>query len=96
MVFVFWTKTCKGIENNNIIFFPIKNFFNIENLKEGLLNLSKFFNISLNINKLPELYNEFYSKNKVLQSHNNVYEYINGNKSIKLDILQQAYVDSQQ
>ena len=88
-------KTCKDIKNNNVIFFPIKNFFTIENLKEGLLNLSKFFNINLNIDKLPGLYNEFYSKNEILQSHYNVYEYINGNKSIKLDILQQAYVDSQ-
>ena len=40
-------------------------------------------------------YNEFYSKNKILQSHNNVYEYINRNKTLKLDILQQAYVDAQ-
>ena len=47
-----------------------------------------------NLDGIDELYNEFYKRNTILQSHSKVNEYINGNKDLQLDILQQAYVDA--
>ena len=88
-------KSFNALKQNSVIFFPLKNFFNSELFCSAITNIANKFNISLNMDLCKKWYNEFYSKNKILQSHNNVYEYINGNKTLKLDILQQAYVDAQ-
>jgi hypothetical protein len=82
------------LKNNNVIFFPISNFFNLQSFELGLNDISKKFSIELNITSLKEIYNQFYEKNRILQTHNNINLYLKGDKSIKLDIIQQAYVDS--
>ena len=84
------------LRKNNVIFFPLKNYFNSNLFYSSITYIGKKFNIPLDMDMCKKCYDIFYSKNIVLQSHNNVYEYINGNKSIKLDILQQAYVDARQ
>jgi|TARA_B100001123_G_C15315116_1_gene1025848 hypothetical protein len=89
-------KNFDALRKNNVIFFPLKNYFNSDLFCSAITYIGKKFNIPLDMDMCKKCYDVFYSKNIVLQSHNNVYEYINGNKSIKLDILQQAYVDAQQ
>jgi hypothetical protein len=82
------------LKNNNVIFFSVSNFFNLHSFEVGLNDISKKFSIELDLTNLKEVYNQFYEKNKILKSHNNVNLYLKGDKSIKLDIIQQAYVDS--
>ena len=89
-------KEFPALLKNNVTFFPLKNYFNFDLFSNAIENIAKKFSIEVDINACKEVYDIFYKSNKVLQSHNNVYEYINGNKSIKLDVLQQAYVDAQQ
>lgn len=87
-------KSIKELKNNHVIFFPISNFFSLESFEIGLRTIAEKFFIKLDFTKISEIYDEFYKKNKILQSHNNVNLYLKGDKSIKLDIIQQAYVDS--
>jgi hypothetical protein len=82
------------LKNNNVIFFPVSNFFNLHSFEAGLSDMSKKFLIELDLTNLKEVYDQFYEKNNILKSHNNVDLYLKGDKSIKLDIIQQAYVDS--
>jgi hypothetical protein len=82
------------LKNNNVIFFPVSNFFNLRSFELGLNDISKKFSIELDLTKLREIYDQFYEKNKILQSHGNIDLYLKGHKSIKLDIIQQAYIDS--
>jgi len=82
------------LKDNHVIFFPICNFFNLQSFALGLNDISKKFSIELDLTSLKEVYDQFYNKNKILQTHNNVNLYLKGDKSIKLDIIQQAYVDS--
>lgn len=87
-------KNIVELKNNNAIFFPISNFFSLQSFQLGLKNISEKFAIELDFTNLKEIYNQFYKKNKILQSHNSVNLYLKGDRSIKLDIIQQAYVDS--
>jgi len=82
------------LKNNNVLFFPISNFFNLQSFELGLNDIAKKFLIELDITNLKEVYDQFYEKNKILQSHGDVDLYLNGDKSIKLDVIQQAYIDS--
>jgi hypothetical protein len=87
-------KNIMELKNNNVIFFPVSNFFNLHSFEAGLNDMSKKFLIELDLTNLKEVYDQFYEKNNILKSHNNVDLYLKGDKSIKLDIIQQAYVDS--
>lgn len=87
-------KTIIELKNNNLIFFPVSSFFNLNSFEQGLNDVSKKFLIELDLTNLKEVYDKFYEKNMILKSHNNVNLYLKGDKSIKLDIIQQAYVDS--
>jgi hypothetical protein len=82
------------LKNNNASFFPISNFLSLESFQFGLSNISEKFAIELDFVNLKEIYDQFYKKNKILQSHNNVNLHLKGDNTIKLDIIQQAYVDS--
>ena len=81
-------------KNYNMYLYKIKNFFNVQNYKESILKIGNYFNLEFDLTGIEELYAEFYKRNTILRSHSKVEEYLNGNKSVKLDILQQAYVDA--
>jgi len=83
-------------KNNNIFRYSIKNFYTIDAFKKSIIDIGKHFNITFNTEGLNDLYREFYASNEVLQTHNAVKEYMIGNTNVKLDIIQQAYVDAQQ
>jgi hypothetical protein len=89
-------KNFEGITNNNIFMLPIKSFFSEEHLKYSLLEISKKFSLRLDLSNFSETYDTFYKANIILQTHNHVEQYLKGDNSIKLDVLQQAYVDAQQ
>ena len=87
-------KNYNGIQNNNLFFFPLKNFITKENLKNSLIEIGNFFKFKLNLAGLDELYSIWYNKNDILHTNDNIKEYQRGNTSVKLDIIQQAYVDA--
>ena len=81
-------------QDNNVFRYSIRNFFSLDKFKQGFGQISNHFAMPFNLDGIDELYNEFYKRNTILQSHSKVNEYINGNKDLQLDILQQAYVDA--
>ena len=81
-------------QNNNVFKFNIKNFFSFDLLKSRILDIGRHFKIEFNLQGLEELYQKFYNMNKILQTQHKVEDSLNGNKSVELDILQQAYVDA--
>ena len=52
------------------------------------------FNFTLDFSGFNEIYKAWYTQNTILQTQDAVKKYQNGDASIKLDILQQAYVDA--
>jgi hypothetical protein len=82
-------------KNYNIFLYKIKNFFTVKDFKKSIIEIGKHFNIEFDLTGIDELYQEFYERNQILKTHYKVKDYLNGNKSIALDILQQAYVDAQ-
>ena len=67
----------------------------VKDFKKSIIEIGKHFNIEFDLTGIDELYQEFYKRNQILKTHYKVKDYLNGNKSIALDILQQAYVDAQ-
>ena len=67
----------------------------LESFKNSLIDIGKFFGLEFDLTNLEKDYQQFYDKNTILQTHNLPIEYLNGNTNIKLDVLQQAYVDAQ-
>ena len=63
--------------------------------EKSIVDIGAHFGINFDTNGIPEIYKEFRDKNKILQSHNAVREYMYGNKDVQLDIIQQAFVDAQ-
>ncbi len=85
---------CK--KNNNKVFcYSLKNFFTFESFKNSLIDVGNFFGLGFDLTNLEKDYQQFYDKNTILQTHNLPIEYLNGNTDVKLDVLQQAYVDAQ-
>ena len=81
--------------NNNLFLYNIGNFLNVKSFKESFANVSEHFDIEFDLTGIDNLYKEFYDRNTILQSHENVQKYLSGDKTMQLDILQQAYVDAQ-
>ena len=81
-------------KKNKILFYPLKNFLEQKTFVESIKEIGNFFNIPLNLDGIETLYKQFASKNKILQTHGDVQQYLNGNKDVQLDIIQQAYVDA--
>lgn len=88
-------KSYPGIAKNNIYFFPLKNFINKENFKKALVDVGERFGFKLDLSNFSETYDVWYNQNTILQTYDAVEQYQNGNTSVKLDVLQQAYVDAQ-
>ena len=76
-------------------FLSLSSFLNKEKLKTSLLEIANFFKFQITLQDLDEIYKVWYSKNTILQTNDLVKQY-NNNKTVKLDVLQQAYVDAQQ
>ena len=87
-------KNYVGLQNNNVYYWPIKNFLNLQDFKKALLEVSKKFNFKLDLSGFDEMYNTWCNQNTILQTNSAVEQHLNGDTSIKLDILQQAYVDA--
>ena len=87
-------KTCAGVVKNNVYFFPLKNFTTKEKLSKSLIDVSKHFNFEVDLTDFSDIYDAWYKQNTLLQTYNDVEHYLNGNTDIKLDLLQQAYVDA--
>ena len=79
---------------NKMLFFPLENFFRESTYVESIKDIGHFFNIQIDLTGIETVWQEFSSKNKILQTHDDVQKYLNGNKDVKLDIIQQAYVDA--
>jgi hypothetical protein len=80
---------------NNLFLYNVSNFFNIESFKKSFEKIGQHFGIEFELTGIDDLYKEFYARNTILQSHGNVQKYLSGDKTVQLDILQQAYVDAQ-
>ena len=87
-------KTYKGVEYNNVYFFPIKNFISKQNLRKALADTGAYFGFDLDLSDFSSVYDTWYNQNTLLQTYDNTQLYLNGNKDVKLDVLQQAYVDA--
>lgn len=88
-------KNYPGVKNNNVYFLSLSSFLNKEKLKTSLVEIANFFKFQITLQDLDEIYKVWYSKNTILQTNDVVKQY-NNNKTVKLDVLQQAYVDAQQ
>ena len=88
-------KSYPGIENNNVHFFPLKNFIDKNNFKQALVDVSEKFEFDLDLSDFGETYDVWRKQNTILQTYDAVKQYQNGNTAVKLDLLQQAYVDAQ-
>lgn len=88
-------KKYPGIENNNVYFFPLRNFLSQKDLKKALIQVSERFKFGLDLSAFDVIYHNWYSQNTILLTNDAVEQYRKGNHSIKLDVLQQAYVDAQ-
>ena len=62
--------------------------------KSALLEVAQKFNFTLDFSGFDEIYKAWYTQNTILQTQDAVKKYQNGDASIELDILQQAYVDA--
>jgi len=87
-------KNYMGIENHNVYFLKLGAFLDCELLRRSLIDISKHYKFDIDLNDFEKIYHMWYSKNTVLQSQKNV-EKFTKQESIKLDVLQQAYVDAQ-
>ena len=87
-------KNYVGLQNNNIYYWPIKNFLKLQDFKKALLEVSEKFGFELDLTEFDEMYNTWCNQNTILQTNDAVQQHLNGDTSIKLDILQQAYVDA--
>lgn len=83
-----------ALKNHDVYYWPIKNFLNLQDFKKALLEVGKKFEFNLDLSTFDEIYKAWYTQNTILQTQDAVKKYQNGDTSIKLDILQQAYVDA--
>lgn len=83
-----------ALKDHNVYYWPIKNFLNLQDFKKALLEVGEKFEFNLNLTKFDEMYNAWCNQNTILQTYDNVKKYQNGDTSVKLDVLQQAYVDA--
>lgn len=87
-------KNYPGVKNNNVYFLPLSSFLDKEKLKISLVEIANFFKFEINLQDLDQIYSVWHSKNTILQTNDAVKQCNNNN--VKLDVLQQAYVDAQQ
>ena len=83
-----------ALKDHNVYYWPIKNFLNLQDFKKALLEVGKKFEFNLDLSTFDEIYNTWCDQNTILQTSDAVKQYLNGNTSVKLDVLQQAYVDA--
>jgi len=88
-------KSYTGIKNNNVHFLSLGAFLDGKILHQSLLDISNHFDFKIDLNEFDKIYNIWYSKNTILLTQKNVYEYTKEEYQ-KLDIIQQAYVDAKQ
>jgi len=81
-------------KKNKILFFALENFFQESTYVDSIKDIGHFFDIQFDLTGIETLWQQFASKNKILQTHGDVQKYLDGNKDVKLDIIQQAYVDA--
>ena len=86
--------THSSLEYHNVYHWPIKNFLTLEDFTSALLEVAQKFNFTLDLSDFDEVYKAWCTQNTILQTQDAVKKYQNGDTSIKLDILQQAYVDA--
>ena len=82
------------MKKNKILFFTLENFFQESTYVDSIKDIGHFFDIQFDLTGIETLWQQFASKNKILQTHGDVQKYLDGNKDVKLDIIQQAYVDA--
>jgi len=83
-----------ALKNHNVYYWPIKNFLNLQDFKKALLEVGKKFEFNLDLSTFDEIYEAWCDQNTILQTSDAVKQHLNGNTSVKLDVLQQAYVDA--
>ena len=83
-----------GIENHNVYFLKLGAFLDCELLRRSLLDISNHFKFDIDLNSFEKIYHTWHNKNIILKSQKNVYG-CTEQEYLKLDVLQQAYVDAQ-
>jgi hypothetical protein len=83
-----------ALKNHNVYYWPIKNFLNLQDFKKALLEVGEKFKFNLDLTGFDEIYNTWCNQNTILQTSDAVKQHLNGDTSVKLDVLQQAYVDA--
>jgi len=77
---------------------PVSSFFNLDLYTIQLKKIDTQFNLDLDLDLLPNLYNIFYKKNNVLQSHSVVYKILDAVKNEvdlsipRLDVFQEGFI----
>ena len=87
-------KNFAGVQHNNIYFFPLSNFLLKQILQQQIIEASKFFKFGINLDGFNEVYDTWYQHNHILRTQKHIEQYQKGNTSVKLDIIQQAYIDA--
>ncbi len=88
-------KMYAGIENNSVEYFPISNFMNCEHLKNAIIRVADKFKFKLDLEDFDPMYEIWLEQNTILKTHDATRQFLAGKTSVKLDVLQQAYVDAQ-
>lgn len=86
----------KNLSNSYIL--PVSSFFSLESYKYQLQKIDQKYDLDLCFDNLPKLYEIFYDKNYVLQTHQIVFDILNSIEEKKfihipaLDVFQEGYI----
>ena len=91
--------SCKnGSGSTKTYLFPVTAFFSEQSFLKQLADLSKAFDLKMDLSNMPAVYKMFYENNKILQTHTLPHKVLNAVKDHKytnipkLDIIQEAYI----
>lgn len=87
-------KNYMGIEKNDVYFLKLGAFLDCKLLQKSLIDISNHFKFDIDLTSFEKNYQIWHNKNTILQSQKDVYG-CTKHEYLKLDILQQAYVDAQ-
>ena len=94
-----WINSCKlGSGSTKTYLFPVTSFFSEQSFLKQLADLSKAFDLKMDLTKVPAVYKMFCEKNKILQTHtlpHKVLDAVRDNRYTnipKLDVIQEAYI----
>ena len=91
--------SCKnGSGSTKTYLFPVTSFFSEQNFLKQLADLSKAFDLKMDLSNVPAVYKMFCEKNKILQTHTLPHKVLDAVKDHrytnipKLDMIQEAYI----